>query len=117
MLRITLDQSASRVTLRLEGTIPGPWVQELARVWLGIKTMSTASPSLVDLSDVTFIASEGRRLLGGMLREGADLQGRGLMQFTIDRIRRESSAGDVHPEPIARSEAVRRRDKIDATPA
>jgi hypothetical protein len=88
MLRITCDQESSPPRLKLHGKISGPWVEELVRVWseMNIK----GSPALVDLTDVTFVDPEGRRLLAGMLREGAELHAGPLMQFTIERIRQES---------------------------
>ena len=88
MLRITWDQEPSPPRLRLHGKISGPWVAELERVWGDMKTK--VSHLIVDLTDVTFVGREGRQLLGGMLREGAELKGGPLMQFTIDRIKQES---------------------------
>jgi hypothetical protein len=55
------------------------------------------APLIVDLTEVTFVAREGRQLLGEMVQRGADLRGGPLMQFTIERIRQESqkSGGDT----------------------
>jgi hypothetical protein len=95
MLRITWDQKSSPARLELHGKVSGPWVEELERVWVDIK--AKGSLLIVDLTEVTFVGRDGRMLLGEMLREGAELQGGPLMQFTIDRIRQESqnSGGDA----------------------
>ncbi len=88
MLRITWDQESSPPRLKLHGRVKGPWVEELERIWHDIKTK--APHIIVDLTDATFVGMEGRRLLGEMVRQGAELEGGPLMQFTIERIRQES---------------------------
>jgi hypothetical protein len=95
MLRITWDQESLPPRLRLHGRLSGPWVEELGRIWHDAERKS--AHCIVDLTEVTFVAREGRQLLGEMLRQGADLQGGPLMQFTIDRIRQDSqkSGGDA----------------------
>jgi len=95
MLRITWDQESSPPRLRLHGRLSGPWVEELGRIWDEMKMKP--SPFVVDLTEVTFVAREGRQLLGEMVRRGADLHGGPLMQFTIERIRQDSqkSGGDA----------------------
>lgn len=88
MLRITWDQESSPVRLKLHGKISGPWVAELKRVW---NSITPDRPDIViDLTDVTFVGRDGRELLAQMLRQGVELQGGPLMQFTIERIRQES---------------------------
>jgi len=88
MLRISWDQESSPAKLSLHGKVSGPWVEELKRVWDEVE--SKGSRVIVDLTEVTFIARDGRHLLGEMLRKGAELQGGPMMRFTIDRIRQES---------------------------
>ena len=60
MLRITHETDASTVeaTLRLEGRIVGPWVEELRRACLE-QGAAARRPLTIDLRDVTFIDPAG----------------------------------------------------------
>jgi ABC-type transporter Mla MlaB component len=76
MLRITridLDASAAIRTLKLEGKLLGPWVDELSRAREELCT----SPSCLrlDLAAVTFIDSVGIKLLDDLIRRGATIEG------------------------------------------
>ena len=81
MLKVTtvdLDQS---VTLKVEGRLAGPWVQEVTRVWAA--TARDNRRYVVDLTAVTFIDSPGRALLETMSKRGAQLIATGCMTKTI----------------------------------
>lgn len=70
MLLITLsDLSADTATLRLEGEVIGPWVEELRTVCE--RKMTPRSAVLLDLAEVTFIDRHGIALL-------KTLEGRGV---------------------------------------
>ena len=70
MLRITISKSQNATTLRVEGRLAGPWVDELERAWRAAADPG-AGPIWVDLSDVTFVGEDGKRLLEVMYGEGA----------------------------------------------
>lgn len=93
MLRITLVRESELPTLKLEGRLMGPWVSELEHTWSeALKEDGPARSVTVDLSDVTFISSEGQKLLKSMLAQGADLQSRSLMsQFIVSQIKKQSN--------------------------
>jgi anti-anti-sigma regulatory factor len=95
MLKITWDLESLPPSLKLHGRIDGAWIGELERAWQGVKF--SGSRPVVDLTEVTFVGREGCKVLGGMMREGAELKVGPLMQYTIDRIRREAddSGGDA----------------------
>lgn len=76
MLKITSEQTSDSVRLTLEGSLSGPWVTELERVWQQVKQAGTFAP-VVELTGITFIAEEGRALLTSMWREGAVLVANG----------------------------------------
>jgi len=88
MLRITFQEDPEGITVKLEGKLSGPWVEELERSW----AEHPARPSgqvTVDLSDVTYIDPKGKRLLARMMGKGIYLQGTQLMtRYIIDEIRR-----------------------------
>ncbi|HEV2177382.1 MAG TPA: hypothetical protein VGW33_09295 [Terriglobia bacterium] len=96
MLRITLVPECEPSTLKLEGKLSGPWVEELGRSWSEISKRAPAQSPVVDLSDVTFISSEGQKLLKSMYRQGADLQSRSLLtQFILSQVKNGSNGNEA----------------------
>jgi hypothetical protein len=88
MLRITVYKNASLITLKLEGKIAGAWVGELERAWLDQADQKKLVR--VDLSGVTFVAEEGKGLLGRMFERGSTLEANDCMnQSLIEQIRRK----------------------------
>ena len=75
VLRITIQNTSSVVLLKLEGSVKGPWVEELQKAWLTSAIMSDGEPVSVDLGAVSFVDTRGRDLLLRMQKEGAVLQG------------------------------------------
>jgi len=74
MLRITLDKNSRATTLRLEGRLTGPWVDELERTWRALASDPIDGRVSVDLTDVTFVGEAGKKLLEAMYGEGAKLK-------------------------------------------
>jgi len=72
MLRVTTTSQNQTITLKLEGKLAGPWVQEVTRVW-DDTAQSPRSDYVVDLRSVTFIDSPGQALLATMSQQGAQL--------------------------------------------
>ncbi|HTV53993.1 MAG TPA: hypothetical protein VMI06_03680 [Terriglobia bacterium] len=80
------------LTLKLEGKLAGPWVTELEQSWNVILRNEQQRPVAIDLTDVTFISTEGKELLKSMLRQGTNLQSRSLMtRFILSQIKNESN--------------------------
>jgi anti-anti-sigma regulatory factor len=69
MLKLTKDEAADVVTLRLDGRVAGPWVSEFEKVWRSLAAVLGARKLLVDLRGVTFMNADGRQLLSVMCRE------------------------------------------------
>jgi ABC-type transporter Mla MlaB component len=69
LLRITIQKGFGPATLKLEGKLAGPWVEELKDVW---SSESATEAVLVDLFDVSFVDAAGKRLLAQMWQGGAD---------------------------------------------
>jgi anti-anti-sigma regulatory factor len=72
MLKVTTTAQNQMVTLKLEGKLAGPWVQEVNRVWIDA-AQSPRKGCVVDLRSVTFIDRSGQALLANMSRQGAEL--------------------------------------------
>jgi len=77
MLRITIDKNPRSTTLRVEGRLTGPWVDELERTWRTVASGSADGRVSVDITDVTFVGEEGKKLLEAMYGEGAKLKASG----------------------------------------
>ncbi|HXH50418.1 MAG TPA: STAS domain-containing protein [Terriglobia bacterium] len=88
MLKITYNDTPESTSVKLEGKLSGPWVEELERSW--IEHSSKASENvIIDLSGVTYIDPEGKRLLSRMVEKGVCLEGTHLMtKYVIDEITR-----------------------------
>jgi anti-anti-sigma factor len=90
MLRVTTTDEEQTITLKLEGKLSGPWVQEVSRVWVDT-AQSPESNLVVDLRSVTFIDGSGRELLVSMSRRGARLVASDcLIRPIVDEIERET---------------------------
>jgi outer membrane protein TolC len=83
MLRVTtkVEEEHGRVTLKLEGKLAGPWVDEFERCWL--LAVEKWKNLVVELEGVTFIDSKGKCLLTKIHGQGAKLIGAGLMTKSI----------------------------------
>lgn len=103
MLKITSEQTSDFARLTLEGSLSGPWVTELERVWQQVKQAGTFAP-VVELTDITFIAEEGRALLTSMWREGAVLVANGCCTRHI--VAEITGAGGGQAAPSARCETT-----------
>jgi anti-anti-sigma regulatory factor len=74
VLRITIQNASNAVVLKLEGSVKGPWVEELQKAWLTSAIMSDGEPVSVDLGGVSFVDTRGRDLLLRMQKEGVVLK-------------------------------------------
>ena len=63
MLRITVQEGDKTQTIKLEGKIVGPWVEELNRAWHSLASSVGSKRLQVDLSGVAFVDARGRQLL------------------------------------------------------
>ena len=81
MLRITIRTDAIGTTLELEGTLTGPWVEELKDCWEEVQ--KSKQEVRVTLKAVTFIDGPGKTLLRLMHRHGVKLTGDGCMTKAI----------------------------------
>jgi hypothetical protein len=73
MLRITVVESSKiAVTLRVEGRITGPWVEEL-RTACNMHTFPDEVQLSLELADISFADAEGIALLRELRNRGVDL--------------------------------------------
>ena len=81
MLRVTIDKDPSLTTFKLEGRVAGEWVNELERAWVAEAGRSKFIK--VDLTGVTFVDEEGKKLLGRMVEQGSNLYATDCMNRSI----------------------------------
>ena len=88
MLKITFHDTPESTKVKLEGKLSGPWVEELERSWKE-HSPQAAENVIIDLTNVTYIDPEGKRLLARMVDKGVCFEGTHLMtQYVIDEITR-----------------------------
>lgn len=85
MLRITFQGAGEGATIKAEGKLAGPWVGELERSWAACGHGARVE---VDLSGVTYIDAEGKKLLARMVGRGVSFEGTQLMtRYILEEIR------------------------------
>ncbi|MDT7042208.1 hypothetical protein [Candidatus Nitronereus thalassa] len=70
MLRITFEEHPSGPTIRLEGRLVGPWVQELKAYWQSIRGSKERDTIRVVLNAVTSIDENGKVVLQQVHQNG-----------------------------------------------
>jgi outer membrane protein TolC len=105
MLRVTtnVEEGQGKVTLKLEGKLAGPWVEEFERCWNA--TSEKWKQVVVELAGVTFIDSKGKCLLAKIHGQGAKLIGTGLMTRSI--IEEISHCDEEHKRTTERSQGAK----------
>ena len=83
MLRIATETAGFATTVRLEGRLAGPWVDELARTWLLLRTTGDTGSVRAELDGLTFVSPSGLSLLRRMYDEGAILVAHSCMTRAI----------------------------------
>ena len=73
MLKVSTKALGDNVTLVLEGSFSGPWVAELESIWRRTTNGQKFRVVRVDLSGVTFVSDEGKRLLEQICVSGAEI--------------------------------------------
>ena len=82
MLKVTAQTTDGTTALLLEGKLTNPWTDELNRCWQEVPR-SQRKQVLVDLTEVTFIDSEGKALLAQMWKQGATFRSAGCLNISI----------------------------------
>jgi hypothetical protein len=92
MLKISIKDGETVQTIRLEGKIVGPWVEEFDRAWQTLKADGSKQLRL-DLCGVDFVDDRGRRLLHEIYRKthASFLANSPLIQYFADEAMQEKS--------------------------
>ncbi|HEY3382145.1 MAG TPA: hypothetical protein VGK32_10285 [Vicinamibacterales bacterium] len=88
MLRIVTEHHGDACTLSLHGRLADEWVGLVDRHWRSMLETIPAANVTVSLSDVSFVDTEGERLLEWMWRQGSRLEASGCRnRHVIETIR------------------------------
>ena len=83
MLRISVTTGGKRAAVTLEGSLSGPWVDELARTLQALTDEQEGRTLVVRLESVTFIDAAGKLLLRALCERGVHLRASGCMNRAI----------------------------------
>jgi len=90
-LKITINEEAQAATIRLEGRVTGPWVDEFKQAWNSLSASLGTKRLAVDLRGVTHMNSDARRILAEIHKKtGAQfLTGSPMTKYFADEARCE----------------------------
>lgn len=89
VLRISNREIAGHSSLFIEGRLAGPCVSELEKCWRSAIAGEAPLPSVIDLTNVSFIDAGAKQLLIQMHEHGIKLVANGLMsKFFVEEIER-----------------------------
>ena len=71
MLRITIINTPGEQKWILQGRLIGPWAAELKSNWKRAHSEGNGRSCAVDMSEVTFIDTNGEKVLTKMMKDGA----------------------------------------------
>ena len=93
MLKVTVTEDERLITLILEGRLCGPCATEAERSWRTVTARVNNRKVLLDLTGVTYVSSEGERLLASILNQGAEIRVDGvLMAHLVEKLRERVSS-------------------------
>jgi anti-anti-sigma regulatory factor len=81
MLKITTHADGERTILEVEGSLTGPWVEELKECWQ--RAAAGGERMRVVLKQVSYVDRPGRKILTEMYQQGAELAAEGCMITAI----------------------------------
>jgi anti-anti-sigma regulatory factor len=98
-LRITLEENAESMVVKLEGRIVGPWAAELDRLWTETSPSLASRKVSLDLRETTYADAGGIRVLRAIYSqtEAAILTSTPWTQYLADEVTRKNTQ-EVPPE-------------------
>src|SRR5688500_10728763 len=107
ILRITIQLTSNGTTLKLEGNLGGPWVQNLERLWRRERENGLHRPVRIDLTSLYIADTDGRRVVMWLHEDGVELLGElSYMRTLIGGVIVEKRSGEIsNREPHLRGRA------------
>jgi anti-anti-sigma regulatory factor len=93
MLRITVEENAKTIVMKLEGRITGPWAAELGRLWEQTSPALANRKLSLDLRGTTYADTCGIRELKDIYSqtEAEILTGTPWTQYLADEVKRKDA--------------------------
>ena len=83
MLKITMHDGPEALTFQVEGKLVGVWAKELEQSWTTASSILNRKALIVDLTEISYIDEEGKRVLAKLFRDGAFFRTAGPMTRAI----------------------------------
>jgi ABC-type transporter Mla MlaB component len=83
MLKITVDSEFDQVSIKLEGSVAGVWVDELERAWRSANAQRDRRPLRLDISEVDHVDKAGVYLLALFHCFGTELIAAGVSMIDL----------------------------------
>jgi anti-anti-sigma regulatory factor len=91
MMRITFYQNGETLTLKLEGSLTGSWVEEFKSCWQAANDIKNVQRICLDLSEVTFVDDEGKEALTLMHQAGSEISATNVLtRFIAEEIKTQT---------------------------
>jgi hypothetical protein len=96
VLRISMSDDVPVATLKVEGKLVGPWAMELGKIWHDLWASARLGPLRLDLREVTFVDSNGARILREIVRvTGAEV----FADSPLTQYFANQAKSEIAPEP------------------
>jgi len=87
MLRVTVEDLGTALSLKVEGRLAGVWVPELEQSWRMLVARSPGVALIVDLTHTDFVDLAGKYLLSLMYQSGVQFRANSpYMKTLVDEI-------------------------------
>ncbi len=83
MLKITMHDGPEALTFQVEGKLVGAWAKELEQSWKTASSIRNRKALIVDLTEISYIDEDGKRVLAKLFGDGAFFRTAGPMTRAI----------------------------------
>ena len=111
MLRISMEVGPHQVTLKLEGSLAGTWVNELEDSWRAVCPALSGRPLCVHLKGVEHVDNAGKFLLALLRHSGVQLIADGIVMTELVRTIADDWPSEPKQAPRTRGRTNRRNPK------
>ena len=90
-MRITFYKDKETLTLKLEGSLTGSWVEEFKSCWQAANDIKNVQRISLDLSEITFVDDEGKQALALMHQAGSEISVTNILTgYIAEEIRKQA---------------------------
>src|SRR5260370_14969799 len=83
MRKITMHDGPEALTFQVEGKLVGAWAKELEQSWKTASSIRNRKALIVDLTEISYIDEDGKRVLAKLFGDGAFFRTAGPMTRAI----------------------------------